>query len=258
MVREPDSFAQAAFRVSLIVLLFLWGGMDQVHFALGTDEGNLSALRQAARLNPYDSMLQARIARAEAQEGRKDEEIAALTRAVAINPYNAALQHACARAMIEDGLYAQAYDHYAKMLDIFPRDPDALVNYGLLAARLGHPDVAIASWEKAAQVDPNQPNPHLYLAEALDQKGEFAAAARHWEAFLQLAAAHPDDPAAGTTQQTSATIQLADDESRIGHADAAVSVLSERDCARATCRRRQARKPGARASCRSAGKSRRC
>jgi tetratricopeptide (TPR) repeat protein len=212
-----------AFRVSVIALLFLWGGMDQVHFALGTAEGNLPALRQAARLNPYDSLLQARIALAEAKEGRNREEVAALTRAVAINPYNPALQQALARALIQNRLYAEAYEHYAKMLDIFPRDPDALVNYGLLAARLGHPDVARVSWEKAAQVDPNQPNPHLYLAELLDQRDEFAAAARNWAAFLTFAAAHPDDPAAGATQQISATIQLADDESRIGNTGAASS-----------------------------------
>jgi tetratricopeptide (TPR) repeat protein len=212
-----------ALRMSLVTLLLLWGGMDQVHFALGTAEGNLSALLRAARLNPYDSALQARIALAEAKEGRKYEEVAALTRAVAINPHNAGLQHALARAMIGDGLYAEAYDHYAKMLGIFPRDRDALVNYGLLAARLGHPDVAMASWEKAEQADPNQPNLHLYLAEALDQKGNLVEAARHWKAFLQFAAAHPDDPAAGTKQQISAAIQLADDDSRIGQDGAAAT-----------------------------------
>jgi len=211
----------AAFRVSVVILLFLWSGMDQIHFALGTDEGNLGALLLAARMNPYDSMLQARIAFAEARKGQKYEEVAALTRAVAINPHSSALQHACARAMIEDGEYVEAYDHYAKMLGIFPRDPDALVNYGLLAARLGHPDEAMASWERAVQVDPNQPNPHLYLAEAFDQKGEAAKAARHWEAFLRFRTAHLADPTAGPRQEISASIQLADDESRINHADAA-------------------------------------
>jgi len=213
--------SSVAFRVSLIALLFLWGGMDQVHFALATDEGNLSALHHAALLNPYDSLLEGRIALAEAKQGQKREELAAMSRAVAINPYNAALQHACARALIQNGMYAEAYDQYAKMLDIFPRDSDALVNYGLLAARLGHADVALASWEKAERVDPNQPNLHLYLAELLDQKGEFAEAAQNWGAFLKFAAAHPDDPAAGTPQQISAAVQLADDLTRIGKPDAA-------------------------------------
>jgi tetratricopeptide (TPR) repeat protein len=210
-----------AFRVCLVALLFLWGGIDQIHFALGNNEGDPSALRHAARMNPYDAMLQARIALAAAKAGQKDEEVAAFTRAVAINPHNAALQHACARALIEDGRYQEAYQHYAKMLALFPRDTDALVNYGLLAGRLGHPEEAMDAWKRAADADPSQPNPHLYLAEAFDQRQEPAAAARHWEAYLQSAAAHPDDPAAGAGQQISGTIQLADDDVRIHRTDAA-------------------------------------
>jgi tetratricopeptide (TPR) repeat protein len=123
--------------------------------------------------------------------------------------------------LIEDGRYQQAYQHYAKMLALFPRDTDALVNYGLLAGRLGHPEEAMDAWKRAADADPSQPNPHLYLAEAFDQRQEPAAAARHWEAYLQSAAAHPDDPAAGAGQQISGTIQLADDDVRIHRTDAA-------------------------------------
>jgi tetratricopeptide (TPR) repeat protein len=216
-------FNAPAFGIAIVVLLLVWGGMDQIHFALGTDEGNLSSLERAARMNPYDSMLQARIAMAETKAGRKDDAVQSLTRAVAINPHNAALQHACARAMLEDGRYTDAFAHYAKMLAIFPRDTDALVNYGVLAARLGHPDDAIDSWEKAVDGDPGQPNPHLYLAEAFEQRGEFAAAARHWEAFLRYAAAHPGDPALAKGQDISATIQLADDQLRTNHADAALA-----------------------------------
>jgi len=212
-----------AFRVGLAGCLFLWGGMDQVHFALGTNEGNLSALLRASRMNPYDSMLEARIASAEANAGRRGEAVVALTRAVAISPRNAGLQHACARAMLEDGRYADAYEHYRKMLEIFPRDADALVNYGVLAAQLGHPDEAMDSWHKAIDVNPDLPNAQLYLAEALDQRGEPAAAARHWDAFLRLAAAHPDDPAAGPAQLISATIQMADDQARTNRPDAALS-----------------------------------
>ncbi|HXQ26076.1 MAG TPA: tetratricopeptide repeat protein [Candidatus Acidoferrales bacterium] len=212
-----------AFRVFMMALLFLWGGMDQIHFSLSTNEGNLPALLRAARMNPYDRMVQARIASAEARAGERSEAIAALTRAVAIYPYDEGLQHACARAMLEDGRYQDAYNHYAKMLKLFPRDTNALVNYGLLAARLGHPDEAIDSWEKAVDVDPAQPQPHLHLADAFDQKGEPAAAARHWQAFLQFAAAHPNDPLAGAGQRISATIEMADDESRSNRPDEALA-----------------------------------
>jgi tetratricopeptide (TPR) repeat protein len=210
-----------AFRLSVAALLFLWGGMDQIRFALGTHEGNLSALNSAARMNPYDSVVQGRIAAAQTKAGDRSAAIAALTRAVAINPHDIALQQACARAMLEAGRYEDAYQHYAKMLELFPHDPNALVSYGVLALQLGHPDEAMDSWERAVTVDSNQPNAHLYLAEAFDQRGEPAAAARHWEAFLVFAAEHPDDPVAGTEQQASAAIQLADDQARINHSDSA-------------------------------------
>jgi tetratricopeptide (TPR) repeat protein len=211
------------FRIGVVALLFLWGGMDQFHFALGTDEGNLAALERAASLDPYDSMLQARIAAAESKAGRRDQAVSALERAVALTPHNAALQQACAKAMLEDGRYTDAYAHYQKMLVIFPRDPDALVNYGLLAARLGHSDEAVESWEKAVDASPGQANAHLYLAETLDQRGEHAAAARHREAFLKTAAAHPDDPAAGEAQQITVAIQLADDDAQLRRNSAAVA-----------------------------------
>jgi tetratricopeptide (TPR) repeat protein len=219
--------AAPAFRISLATLLFLWGGLDQFHFALRTDEGNLPALLRAAQINPYDSFIEERIARAEAQQGQRDQAVAALTRAVAINPSSITLQQAAARAMIADGRYADAYAHYQKMLERFPRDADALTNYGLLAARLGHPEEAMDSWQKSVDVNPNQPNAHLYLAEAFDQRGEPAAAARHWNAFLQSAVTNPqsapDAPVFSRQQIVAANVQLADDESRINQSSNAMA-----------------------------------
>jgi tetratricopeptide (TPR) repeat protein len=216
-------FAAPAFSISLAVLLFLWGGIDQIHFALSNDNENLSALRRAADMNPYDSALAARIAAVESQAGPRDEAVASLQQAVALSPQNVALQHAYARTLIEAGRYSDAYEHYQKMLQIFPRDADALVNYGLLAARFSNPDQAIDSWEKALDVNPNEINAQLYLAEALDRKSEPASAARHWEIFVRLASAHPDSAAIGANQLISATIQLADDESTINRSDAALA-----------------------------------
>jgi tetratricopeptide (TPR) repeat protein len=210
-----------AFQIFVAGLLFLWGGFDQIHFAMRTDERNLPALLRAASINPYDSSVQARIATAASLAGNKDEAAAALVRAVEINPASVGLQHACARALIEDGRYADAYAHYRKMLTIFPRDSDALVNYGLLAARLGHPEEAIDSWEKATEVNPQDARGHLYLAGAYDEKGEAASAARHWNAFITFETAHPDDSTVPREQVTLATIHLADDEARLNHSAAA-------------------------------------
>ena len=212
-----------AFRVAVVALLFLWGGMDQFRFALGTSEGNLTALSRAAQMNPYDSSVEQRIASAQTAAGERGEAIESLTRAVDINPHSAALQQACAKAMVEDGRYADAYQRYRAMLKIFPRDPDALVNYGLLAARLGHPEGAADAWQRAVDADPKQVNAHLYLAEYYDQTAQPAAAARHLYAYLHEAATDPDGPTITPDQEISALIQLSDDYAQLNQLEAALT-----------------------------------
>jgi tetratricopeptide (TPR) repeat protein len=213
-----------AFAIGATTLLFLWGGMDQVHFALSNNDGDLASLERAADMNPYDSALHARIALAEAKAGNRDEAVAALARAVNLNPANIGLQQAYARALLEAGRYDDAYSLYKKTLETFPRDVDSLVNFGLLAARLGNPDQAIDSWQKAVDVNLNETNAHMYLAQAFDQRGEPASAARHWEIYLRLATSQPENsPAIAKDQIISATIQLADDESAINRSDAALA-----------------------------------
>ena len=131
------------------------------------------------------------------------------------------MQQACARALIAAGRYSDAYSHYQKMLAIFPGDTDALVNYGILAAKLGHPEEAIDSWQKAIDINPEDARAHLYLAGVYDQRGEVASAARHWNAFVSYETAHPGDPAVPGDQITLATIHLADDEMQLNQNSAA-------------------------------------
>jgi hypothetical protein len=78
------------------------------------------------------------------------------------------------------------------------------------------------AWQKATDINPNQPNAHAYLAEGFDRQGESAPAARHWKEFLRLsAAAGPDDSGAKAAGTAQATIELADDEARSDQAQAA-------------------------------------
>ena len=128
-----------AFRVAVAAVLFLLGGMDQIRYFTGTDEGNLPHLLSAASLNPYDSSLEMRIARAETQAGQTDDALAALSRAIAVNPANLVPQEARARALISARRYSEAYEHYTKMLARFPGDADALVNYGCWPCNSGTP-----------------------------------------------------------------------------------------------------------------------
>jgi tetratricopeptide (TPR) repeat protein len=224
--RAQRFWSTPGFRVAVVGLFFLWGAADQVRFALGTDNQSLPSLLRAAAMNPYDSIVLTRVGSAEESAGQAGKAIDALKRAANLNPHDAALQQACARAMIADGRYADAYAWYEKMLQVLPNDPDALVNYGLLAARLGHRrEEAIDAWQKAVDVDPNQVDAHLYLAEADDQSSDFASAARQWHSYFQAAAAEPGS-AVARQQRIAAAVQMADDEARLNQASAALADYS--------------------------------
>jgi tetratricopeptide (TPR) repeat protein len=209
-------------RVAIVGLLFLWGGFEEAHFVMRNSEGNLASLQRAARINPYDSGTQQRIARTEVRDGKKDEAIAAFAKAVDINPTNIALQESYARALIDDGRYEEAYADYQQFLERFPNDVDALVNYGLLAAKFQHPEAAMDAWNKAIELDPNQPNAHLYLARAYDAAGSYASAARHWKAYLDSASPQTGNPATATAETVAGTVQLGDDEAQLNETAAAL------------------------------------
>jgi tetratricopeptide (TPR) repeat protein len=88
------------------------------------------------------------------------------------------------------------------------------VNYGLLAAKFQHPEAALDAWNKALAIDPTQVNAHLYLAQAYDQTGQPASAARHWKAYLDSSSAAASSDAA-QKQAIIGTIALGDDETQL-------------------------------------------
>jgi tetratricopeptide (TPR) repeat protein len=73
------------------------------------------------------------------------------------------------------------------------------VNSGLLAHQLGQDSEAVDDWQRAVTVDPQQSRAHLYLAEFFDQQGQTQAAARHYRAYLQLAAQPSPASSPGTS-----------------------------------------------------------
>ncbi len=210
--------AAHAFRVGVAGILILLGGLDLARYFAASDVTNLAHLARAASLNPYDSSLEMRIARADVAANKTDDALAALDRAIAANPSNPGPQEAHARVLITKDRYQDAYDSYHQMLKRFPDNIDALVNYGLLAARLGHSDEAESSWKKAVAIDPAQTNAHLYLAELFARSGKYQQAIPHFEAFLSSTAASADtasqnanaSPNEIASQKAAAGIQLGD------------------------------------------------
>src|SRR5262249_38368418 len=66
-----------AVRVSAVVLLAAWAAMDQLHFYWSSETESLPALERAASLNPDDSAVQMRLARAETLVGNREASLSA-------------------------------------------------------------------------------------------------------------------------------------------------------------------------------------
>ncbi|HEX7697908.1 MAG TPA: hypothetical protein VF394_10950 [Candidatus Acidoferrum sp.] len=217
-----SSPAARGIRIATVALLLAWAAMDQLHFYWSSAADSLPALERAAKLNPDDSSVQMRLARAETLAGKRDASVAALRRAASISPENFPLQEAYARGLIEAGREADAYAQYQKILGRWPRNIDALVNLGLLAQRQGHGEAAIDSWQRAIDIDSGQTNAQLYLAQALDRRGEAQAAARHYRAYLRIVASHRGEHRSETASVIAALIKVADADVAANHQDEAL------------------------------------
>jgi tetratricopeptide (TPR) repeat protein len=202
--------AARAVRMAVVVVLLIWGGVDRLHFYWANVSASLASLRRAARLNPNDSAVETRLAHATEVAGDREASLAALQQAAAVDPARKSLQEAYARGLITAGRDADAYALYRQLLARSPRDVDSLVNYGLLAQRLGHEEEAVDSWQRAVDTDPMQTNAQLYLAQALENRGEVQASARHYRAYLQAVGLHPMEHRGEGPAAISALLKVAD------------------------------------------------
>ena len=205
-----SSVPARAIRILAVVLLLLWGGFDQLRFYWANVPETLSALERAIKLNPNDSSALIRLAKLAGSKGNRDAELAALKSAANLNSGKLSTQEAYARALITSGRDQDAFDLYHKLLVHYPRNVDALVNYGLLAQQLGRPAEAIDSFERAVELDPTQTNAQLYLAQLLENQGELQAAARHYRAYLQTVSTHTSEHTGEGTVVISALMKVAD------------------------------------------------
>ena len=197
-------------RVAAAFLLCAFGLMDQARYYWANVQASPAALERAARLNPFDSSLLARIARMNQRVGDSKDEIAMLVRAVGLNPRSRPLRRSLARALVASGRYQDADRVYRDILAGYPNDVEALVNEGLIVQRLGRPDEAMDDWNRAVVLDPSNANAHLYIADGLATRGEEQAAARHYRIYLQLLTEHPEQFAGQSHQEIGAIIKVAD------------------------------------------------
>lgn len=204
-----------ALRIGAAALLLAWGVFDQFHFFYSSKADNTVALQRAAGWNPNDSAVLTSLARLEMAKGKSLDALEPLRRAAEINPANVNLQEQYAQGLIAAKKTAEAYALYHNILSKNTKFSEGWVNLGLLASQLGKDEEVVDDWQKAVEMDPQNASAQLYLAEALDQRGELQAAARHYREYLAIAEVHKEEHKNDQAVLLSALIKVAD-------ADAAV------------------------------------
>jgi len=217
------STAGARFlRVSAALLLLAWGTIDQARYYLALRGDDLRDLQRAAALNAYDSLVETRLGHRAMEEGQLPEAEAAWRRAIRINPSDPAPRQQLLQFLIDQNRYDEAYVLTAASLKYRPKDPNLLVDRGLLALKLGHADEAVADFDRAITADPDQINAHFYLASELDREDKAQAAAAHYRSYLEkVAQGRPEDRPA-PAQVIAVILRMADCQTRLSQIDRAV------------------------------------
>jgi tetratricopeptide (TPR) repeat protein len=209
-------------RMGGALALLLWGTVDQARYYLSLHGENLRDLQRAAALDSFDSPVQTRLARRELEEGHAQPAEAAWQKAIEANPADPAPRQAFLRFLIEQNRMDEAFSLTEKSLQYTPRDLNLLVDRGLLAAHLGHPDVAAESWNRAISIDPRQVFAHLYLANELDHEGKFGEAAGHYKVFLGIVAQQPVAKRPAPEKVIAVALRMADCQAHVSQKAAAI------------------------------------
>jgi tetratricopeptide (TPR) repeat protein len=80
----------------------------------------------------------------------------------------------------------------------------------------------VDDWQQAVDADPRQAHAQLYLAQALEQRGETQAASRHYRAFLQIVAADPTSHKEDANAVLTVLVKVADVDSNANRNDDAL------------------------------------
>ena len=171
-------------RVGAALALLALGTVDQFRYYLVLHGENLADLQRAAAMNSFDSSLETRLGRKELEMGDTQDAVVALQEALRVNPAAPVPRNTLLKYLTDTQRYRQAYELTKRSIRYSPNDVDLLVDHGILADRLGHPQEAVNSWQQALGVDPSQLRAHLYLANEFDKQGNATAAIPHYVMYL--------------------------------------------------------------------------
>jgi len=213
-------------QIGLAVFLFTLASLDQARHYLALRNDNLGDLERAAALNSFDEPLQIRLAQTETKAGNAQKAEISWRRAIQLNPTDPAPRQGLLRLLIDQKRLQEAFTLTETSLAYTPRDPNLLVDRGLLALQRGQADVALTSWNQALAADSNQPLAHLYLGDELDREGKPQAAAGHYRSFLESVARRQPGARPSPDLVIGVVLRMADCEARSSQAEAAIKSYS--------------------------------
>jgi tetratricopeptide (TPR) repeat protein len=209
-------------RVGAAVLLLAWGTVDQARYYLALRSENARDLQRAAALDSFDSSLQTRLGHREMEDGHPQQAEAAWRKAMQSNPADPAPRQELLRFLLQKKRFDEAYDLTRSSLRYSPRDPNLLVDRGLLALRTGHAEQAVESWKRAIAIDPSQLLAHLYLANELDHEGKAQTAATQYKMALNIIAKQPLAKRPEAEKTIAIVLRMADCQTRASETEEAV------------------------------------
>jgi tetratricopeptide (TPR) repeat protein len=214
--------AARSLRVGFAVVLLVWGTVDQARYYLALHTDDLHDLQRAEALNSFDSSLQMRLARREIEDDQPQQAEASWKRAVQASPADPAPRQGLLQFLIDRDRYDEAFSLAEASLKLAPKDPNLLVDHGLLALRRGDANQARADWERAIAVDSEQMNAHLYLADELDREGKLQPATLHYGIYLGQVSRQSPKTRPAPDKVIAIVLRMADCQAQSSHPDVAV------------------------------------
>ncbi len=131
--------------------------------------------------------------------GLDEERVAVLEAALAEDPDDLSANRELARLYNDAGLWNESADYHQRVLEQAPTDLDALLALGVIQFNMGDVDAAEATWLRAVEAHPDQPEPYFNLGFAYlgMEPAQGEEAKEMWETLIAVA---PDPELAATAR----------------------------------------------------------
>ena len=128
------------------------------------------------------------------------------------------------------GHFQQALQNYDKAIELNPENPNVYGQRGHVHRKLGQYQNAIKDYDKHIELDPSHPWPHHYKGMTYRDIGQFEVAIQNWERYIELRLIESADwieseqSANAYTNIGLAYVELGQNQKAIEHFDKALTI----------------------------------